>query len=219
MSFKSTHCRQTAYIVFALGSDGVDELVLVEEVVTVCLVLLGVLHERCASKLRQLGLLGGPQQHLVDLLRNRRHDESVAGFRDEKASIGLGIVQRRNIGMGRSHRGWSGVQTRKPWRGSLGVRASERQQAKITNAAMGGVGKARAKERAAPVADVNSSSQTYTPRSLRASLAATGLLQCFLIPGCSHRLVGCSPGQSAMLVTNSASSARVEPLSGVIDCC
>lgn len=183
MSFKSTHCRQTAYIVFALGRNGINELVLVEEVVTGGLVLLGVLHERCASKLRQLGLLGGPQQHLVDLLRNRRHGESVTSFRDEKASIGLGVVQRRDIGMGRSHRGWSGVQTRRPWRGSLGVRASERQQ-KITNAAMGGVGKARAKERVTPGGRCQFlKSDIYTPRSLRATLTATDLLQCFLIPG------------------------------------
>lgn len=165
MSFKSTHCRQTAYIVFALGRNGVNELVLGEIVVTGRFVLLGVLHEGCASKLRQLGFFGGPQQHLIDLLRNRRHDESVPGSRDAEGSIGLLIARRRNIGMGRSHKGWRGVQIHKAC--GEGAWASFGTAAKITNAAMGGVGKARPRERATPVADVNSSGQTYTPRSLR----------------------------------------------------
>jgi hypothetical protein len=60
MSFRSTHCRQIAYVVFALGRNRVDELVLAQVVLARGLVLLSVFHERCASKLRQLGLLGGP---------------------------------------------------------------------------------------------------------------------------------------------------------------
>jgi hypothetical protein len=91
MSFKSTHCRQDAYIVFGLGRNRFDELVLVQEVVAALLVLLGVLHERCASNLRQLGLVGRPQQHLAYLLANRRHGEELVGrpgFRASQLAVG-----------------------------------------------------------------------------------------------------------------------------------
>jgi hypothetical protein len=63
-----------AYVVFTFWGDRINELVLVQEIFAGGLVLLGVLHECCASKLRQLGLLGGPQQHLANLLRDGCHD-------------------------------------------------------------------------------------------------------------------------------------------------
>lgn len=79
MSFKSTHCRQNAYVVLTLGRNSVDELILIQEVIAALLVLLGVFHESCASKLRQLGLVRGPQQHLAHLLSDRRHSEGRVG--------------------------------------------------------------------------------------------------------------------------------------------
>jgi hypothetical protein len=85
----STHCRQGAYVVFALGRNGLDELVLVQEVVAAGLVLLGVLQEGCASQLRQLGLFRRAQQHLAYLLADRRHNERLGAGRDERIAIGL----------------------------------------------------------------------------------------------------------------------------------
>jgi hypothetical protein len=79
MSFMSTHCRQVAYVVFALRRDCINELFLIQEVFARRFVLLGVLHECRASKLRKLGLLGGPQQHLANLLRDARHDGGLLG--------------------------------------------------------------------------------------------------------------------------------------------
>jgi hypothetical protein len=87
MSVRLTDCRQIAYVVFALGRYRVDELVLGQEILAAFLVLLGVFHECCASKLRQLGLLGGAKKHLAHLLRDRRHDESLCP--GDRASIGL----------------------------------------------------------------------------------------------------------------------------------
>jgi hypothetical protein len=104
MSFRSTHCRQIAYVVFALGRNRVNKLVLVQEVLPAFLVLLGVFHEGCASKLRQLGLLGGPQQHLANLFRDRRHGESLRP--GGRASIGLKSGQKVVQGMERrNHEG------------------------------------------------------------------------------------------------------------------
>jgi hypothetical protein len=97
MSFKSPHCRQMAYVVFALGRNRVDELVLVEEVLAACLVLLGVFHECSASKLRQLRLLAGAQQHLANLLRDRRHGESLCP--GGRASIGLEAGRETDLRM------------------------------------------------------------------------------------------------------------------------
>lgn len=79
MSFRSTDCRQVAYVVFALRRNGINELILVQEVIARRLVFLGVLHKSRASKLRELGLLGGPQQHLANLLRDARHDVRLLG--------------------------------------------------------------------------------------------------------------------------------------------
>jgi hypothetical protein len=97
MSFKSPRCRQMAYVVFTLGRNRVDELVLVEEVLAARLVLLGVFHECSASKLRQLRLLGGAQQHLANLLRDRRHGESLCP--GGRASISLVAGQETVLGM------------------------------------------------------------------------------------------------------------------------
>jgi hypothetical protein len=92
MSVILANCGQVAYVVFALGRYRVDELVLVQEVLAAFLVLLGVFHECCASKLRQLGLLSGAKQHLAHLLRDRRHGESLCP--GGRASIGLESGQK-----------------------------------------------------------------------------------------------------------------------------
>jgi len=89
-----------AYVVFALRRNGINELILGQEIFASCLVLLGVLHECCASKLRQLGLLGSPQQHLANLLRHRCHDEELADCPNDSKSIGREATQMVVLGMG-----------------------------------------------------------------------------------------------------------------------
>jgi hypothetical protein len=78
MSFDLTQRGQDAYIVLALGRNRINELVFRQVVVAALLVLLRVLHERLAGDLRELGLVGGPQEHLAHLLCDRRHS---AGWR------------------------------------------------------------------------------------------------------------------------------------------
>lgn len=93
MSFNSTHCRQNAYVVLTFWRNRLNELVLIQEVFIALLVLLSMLHESCAGKLRQLGLIGGPQQHLAYLLLDRRHDEKMVGCSGDRVSIGFKTSQ------------------------------------------------------------------------------------------------------------------------------
>lgn len=105
MSFNSTHCRQDAYVVLAFGRNGVDELVFAQKVVAALLVLLRVFHESCAGELRQLGLVGGPQQHLAYLLRDRRHGEKMGAAWVVGRQLASGPGREAEIGIGRTARG------------------------------------------------------------------------------------------------------------------
>jgi hypothetical protein len=78
-----------AYVVFALGGNGIDEVLLVEVVGARLLVLLRVLQKGSARQLRELGLVGGAEQDLAHLLGNGGHGEMGTAARRAAGAIGI----------------------------------------------------------------------------------------------------------------------------------
>lgn len=53
---------------------------------------MGVFHKGGARELRQLGLVGGAQQHLAHFFRDGRHSEGMTAARAVEGAIGLSEV-------------------------------------------------------------------------------------------------------------------------------